>query len=138
MEFTMENIKREIEEVKKKPMTSTTLEWFVLLSRAKKYMCREQPEFNEYDAEKWIHHMNPPARWTKEQTDAVMMQHGYHHKPCEFWVTMNMLFSDYGRTVIKYGLDKAEFWAELAHDFLDDVDAENGKLALYWRDIVKH
>lgn len=51
---------------------------------------------------------------------------------------MNMLFSDYGKTLIKFNMDKPEIWASLAHDFLDDPDAQPDKTGRYWRDIVKH
>ena len=95
-------------------------------------------EFTEEDAKEWAKHMNPPARWTMDQTTAVMHQNGYNHKPCEFWVVMNMLFSDYGKTMIKNNMDKPEVWAALANDFLDDGDAVKDKVGRYWRDIMKH
>ena len=62
----------------------------------------------------------------------------YDHKPCEFYAVMNMLNSDLGRTMAKYGADRPEIWASLAHDWLADPDAEPDKLGRYWRDIVLH
>ena len=51
---------------------------------------------------------------------------------------MNMLNSDVGKTMARYGADRTEVWASLAHDWLSDIDAEPDKLGRYWRDIVKH
>lgn len=116
----------------------TNLEKLNLLCDAMKNLGKVHREFTEDDAKEWASHMNPPARWTMDQTNAVMKQQGYDHKPCEFWVVMNMLFSDYGKTMIKFSADKPEVWASLAHDFIDDPDAGTNKVGRYWRDIVKH
>lgn len=137
--ITLENIEKEIDYIlKHKPLSCDNLEKFVLLCQAMKYMGRIHQKFTEEDAKEWAKHMNPPARWTMDQTTAVMKQQGYDHKPCEFWVIMNMLFSDYGKTMIKFGADKPEVWASLAHDFIDDPDAGTNKVGRYWRDVVKH
>lgn len=137
--INIENIEKEIAYIlDNKPMSCDNLERFVLLCKAMKYLGKTHREFTEADAKEWAAHMSPPARWTMDQTTAVMHQNGYKHKPCEFWVIMNMLFSDYGKTMIKYGADKPEIWAALAHDFIDDIDADEDKVGRYWRDIVKH
>ena len=137
--ITIENIEKEIQYIlDHKPMSCDNLERFVLLCQAMKYMERIHHEFTEEDAKEWAKHMDPPPRWAMEQTSAVMAQNGYYHKPCEFWVVMNMLFSDYGKTLIKNNMDKPEIWAAMAHDFLDDPDAQPDKVGRYWRDIVKH
>lgn len=137
MEFNIENVRHEIEAVKKKPMTASTLEWFILLSRAKKYLCRENPTLSEEDAKRWVAHMDPPARWTKDQTTTVMHGRGYNYDPWVFYVAMNAIFSDFGQTLIRHGVDNIDMWAELAHDFIDDMDADENKVARYWRDIVR-
>lgn len=114
------------------------IRWFNELCEAMRNLSKIHHEFTEEDAKEWAKHMNPPARWTMEQTTSVMHQRGYNHRPCEFWVVMNSLFSDYGKTIIKYNADKPELWADMAHDFIDDGDAVGDKVAKYWRDIVKH
>ena len=137
--ITITNIEKEIDYILgHKPLSCDNLERFVLLCQAMKYMSQMRREFTDEDAQEWAKSMNPPARWTMEQTTAVMNAQGYHHKPCEFWVVMNMLFSDYGKTMVKHSMDKPEVWAALANDFLDDGDAVPDKLGRYWRDIVKH
>lgn len=137
--ITLANIEKEISNIiENKPMTCDNLERFVLLSKAMKYMKHVHRNFTEEDAKEWASHMDPPARWTMEQTTAVMQQRGYDHKPCEFYVVMNMLVSDYGKTMAKYSADRPEIWADLAHDFITDKDAGEDKVGRYWRDIVQY
>lgn len=137
--ITLPNIEREINEVLAKGwMCRDDLKKLVLLGEVMEMMGHVDREFTEEDAKKWVSHMDPPGKWTMEQTTAVMHQHGYHHKPCIFYSVMNMLWSDYGKTVTKYGMDRADFWAEMAHDWIDDPDAEDMKTGRYWRDIVRH
>lgn len=118
-------------------MCRDDLKMLVLLGDAMQYLAHTDREFTEADANDWVAHMNPPARWSMEQTTAVMRQRGYDHKPCVFWATMNAMASDYGKTMAKYGADKPEVWADLADDFIEDADAVDGKVGRYWRDIVK-
>ena len=137
-QITLANIEKEISHIiEHKPMTRENLEAFVLLSRAMKYMKHVHRQFTEEDAKEWVSHMNPPARWTMEQTTAVMHQRGYDHKPCEFYAVMNMLASDYGKTMAKYNADRPEIWADLAYDWIDDKDVPDNKVGKYWRDIVE-
>ena len=137
--ITLANIEKEISNIiENKPMTCDNLERFVLLSKAMKYMKHVHRHFTEEDAKEWASHMDPPARWTMEQTTSVMQQRGYDHKPCEFYVVMNMLVSDYGKTMAKYSADRPEIWADLAHDFITDKDAVEDKVGRYWRDIVQY
>lgn len=137
--ITAKNIEKEMMELlDKAPMTCANLEKFVLLAKSMKYMGRVHREFTEEDAREWVSHMNPPARWTMDQTTAVMQQRGYNHRPCEFYAVMNALASDYGKSIAKYGVDRPDVWADLAHDWLEDADAADGKVGRYWRDIVEH
>ena len=138
-EFTQANIEKWLQEfVKTAPLNCTNAEKFNAMCFAMKNMTHMDRAFSEEDAREWIMHMNPPARWTIEQTTALMNQHGYKHKPCEFWAVMNSLASDYGHTFIKFNIDKPDIWAELAHDWLYDIDAEDDKAGRYFRDIVRH
>ena len=136
--ITTANIEQELAELlDNAPMTCANLEKLVLLSRAMKYLGRVHREFTEEDAQEWVAHMDPPARWTMDQTTAVMNQRGYHHRPCEFWAVMNMLVSDYGAVAAKHGVDRPEFWADMANAFIRDPDAVPDKVGKYWRDIAR-
>ena len=137
--ITNECIEKELTVMLEKgSLTPGNVRWINDLSLLMQNLKKMHHEFTEEDAKEWAKHMNPPARWTMDQTTAVMHQNGYNHNPCEFWVVMNMLFSDYGKTMIKNNMDKPEVWAALANDFLDDGDAVKDKVGRYWRDIVKH
>ena len=52
--------------------------------------------------------------------------------------TMNMMYSDYYKVAEKYGLNRPDFYADLAEAFLNDKDADSGeaKLAQYYYGIV--
>ena len=50
---------------------------------------------------------------------------------------MNMLF-DYGKDLIKNNMDKPEIWAAMAHDFLDDPDAQPDKSRKVLAGYCKH
>ena len=121
--ITIPNIEKEINELLKTGwMCRDDLKKLVLLGEAMEMMGHVHREFSEADAREWVSHMDPPGRWTMEQTTAVM----------------NMMWSDYGAVVKRHGVDKAEFWAELSHAFISDPDAEDMKVGRYWRDIVRH
>lgn len=137
--ITNECIEKELTDLLERGSLSPgNIRWFNDLCKAMQNLGKMHHHFTEEDAKEWVAHMNPPARWTMDQATAVMQQNGFTHKPCEFWVVMNMLYSDYGKTITKHNMDKPEVWAALAHDFLDDGDAVKDKLGRYWRDIVKH
>ena len=100
-------------------------------------------EFTREDAEKWVSHMENEdgttgAHWTMEQTDAVANITGVHVKSCVWWAAMNMMYSDYYGVAAKYGLDRPEFYADLAKAFLMDKDAggAEAKMAGYYHGIV--
>lgn len=138
-EFTQKNIEEWLEEfVENASLTCSNAEKFNVMCKAMKNMSFMHREFTEEDAREWMNHLKPAPRWTMDQTSAVMSQRGYSHKPCIFWAVMNSLSSDYGKTMAKYGADKPEVWADLAHDFIEDMDAAPGKVGRYYRDVVKH
>ncbi len=56
----------------------------------------------------------------------------------DFWVTMNMMYSDYSPVAEKFNVSKPEFYAEMAKAFLFDKDGPDPreKLAAYYDGIV--
>ncbi len=82
------------------------------------------------------------AHWTIEQTTSVAEQNGVmfdHITPEEFYIAMNAMYSDYGKTLMKAGVADVSVFAELAKDFLFDADAvsPSKKLCDYYKYIVK-
>lgn len=137
MEFTLANIEKYIQQLAEQPLTVANAEKLNILCKAMRNMEHIYREFTQHDADEWVAHMKPGAKWTMDETTAVMHKMGYHHKACEFFAVMNAMYSDYGHTARKHKVDYPEFWAEMAHDWLDDEDAVEDKAGKYWRDIVR-
>lgn len=94
-------------------------------------------------AEAWMRGMENEdgtrgPHWTMDQTDKVMSQRGVTCDPVQFWVAMNMMYSDYCKIFQKYGVgDKIDFYADMAKAFLEDKDALPNKLERYYACIVQ-
>ena len=104
----------------------------------------EDEGFTEDDAKAWTAKMENEGgttgpHWSMGQTDAVANITGVHVKSCVWWAAMNMMYSDYYGVAAKYGLDRPEFYADLAKAFLMDKDAggPEEKMAGYYYGVVK-
>ena len=99
------------------------------------------------DLRGWLLHMDNAdgttgQHWTEDQTGSIARVIGVsfdHVTPSEFCAAMNMMYSDYYPVGVKYGVDRAEFYADLAKAFLFDKDgpAPAKKLAEYYHKVVK-
>lgn len=76
--------------------------------------------------------------WSMEKTEEIRRQRGIAAAPLEWWVAMNMIYSDYCVVAEKLGTSTAEFYAGMAKAFLDDKDAQPDKLGRYYEYIVQH
>ena len=56
--------------------------------------------------------------------------------PVEFYVAVNMMYSDYCGIAKQFGVDKPEFYGHLAKAFLTDKDAGPDKLSKYFSEVV--
>jgi hypothetical protein len=95
------------------------------------------------EAEEWCDSMvnadgTKGCHWTLEQTQEVAKQRGITCDKNDFWATMNMMYSDYGKVAKMYSVDNTNFYADMAAAFLQDEDAVDGKLVEYWERIVEH
>ena len=71
---------------------------------------------------------------------AAAMDVRFEHISAWCWnATMNMMYSDYYNTAMKFGVCTPEFFGELAKEFLFDKDGPEPKekLAAYYRGIVE-
>lgn len=76
--------------------------------------------------------------WTLEQAKQIMAQRKIGLDPVQFWVTLNMIYSDYSPVAKKHGLGGSlDFYADMAKAFLDDKDAKPNKLSRYYENIVQ-
>lgn len=95
----------------------------------------------------WLQHMDNAdgstgQHWTEDQTASIAAAIGVtfdHITAEEFCAAMNMMYSDYYTVGVKYGVDRPEFYADLAKAFLFDKDgpAPSEKLAEYYHKVVK-
>lgn len=89
------------------------------------------------EAKKWTAKMQNAdgttgPHWTTDQTSAVMSQKGLALDKSDFFAAINMMYSDYCGVAKTYGIDNANFYADLAAAFLHDKDAVPGKIVKYW------
>lgn len=95
------------------------------------------------EAEEWVEGMQsedgkPGPRWPMHEIERYAGNFGVQgDEIIEFWAVINALYSDYCKVARKYGVDKIEFWADLAKAFIRDKDAEPGKTRLYYECIAK-
>ena len=101
------------------------------------------PSLNEEEAKEWADKMENAdgtagPHWRIEQTEQVRNQRGISCNPIEFWITINMIYSDYSNVFKIYGVrEKIFLYADMAQAFLQDKDANPEKLKLYFEYIVK-
>lgn len=74
--------------------------------------------------------------WDMSQTKALREKLGINVDPLEFYVAVNMMYSDYCGIAKKFGVDNADFYAYMAKAFLEDKDAGPGKLKNYFEEVV--
>lgn len=141
-------------------LTPANIEGFNLVAKAIEHVDKLAARMPKADAEatgkfgranmrEWVDGMDNAdgshgAHWSKGQTIAVGRSHGIDFNgdiSAECWyAALNMMYSDYYPTAVKFGVDRPEFYASLAKDFLCDPDAPGGakgKLEGYYWGVVK-
>lgn len=95
------------------------------------------------EAEEWVRGMQSAdgkkgGRWTLQEIQQYAGNYGISgDEVTDFFAVLNALHTDYGKVARKYGVDKMEFWADLAKAFIRDPDAMPGKVKLYYECIAK-
>lgn len=98
----------------------------------------------QFTAEKWARGMkgmdgNKGPHWSVDQTQQLMKNKQIDCDPWEFYAAMNAIYSDYAPIFQKYGVgDNIDFYIDMAKAFIDDPDAQDDKLARYFKYVVKH
>lgn len=72
--------------------------------------------------------------WTYEEAKALGDKIGVNWEKvskCEYYTILNMMYSDYGKTIKKHGLPET-FFGELANDWFMDADGEEDKTFRYF------
>ena len=132
------------EPVSSRSVGSCTMLMDALCKADKITMEPEASTFTEDDARRWTEHMENDdgsmgAHWTLEQTTAVANSIGVHVDPWIWFAALNMEYSDNFEVAQKYGLDRPEYYADLAKAFLFDKDGggPEAKIAGYYHGIVE-
>lgn len=132
------------EPVSSRSVGSCTMLMDALCKADKITMEPEASTFTEDDARRWTEHMENDdgsmgAHWTLEQTTAVANSIGVHVDPWIWFAALNMEYSDNFGVAQKYGLDRPEYYADLAKAFLFDEDggSPETKIAGYYHGIVE-
>lgn len=107
------------------------------------YDYQEADGLTEDEAMEWVESMSDGKdkrgeKWTMDQTTNLLRQKGYKHDPAEWYAIMHAVYYDYCSVAKKYGLgSNDEFYADLAHAWLDDKDAVENKALVYYECIAE-
>jgi hypothetical protein len=77
------------------------------------------------------------AHWSMEQTKNVLRQRDSNISPEDFYVAMNMMYSDYYKVAKRFNVSSLDFYASMAEAFLNDKDTAENKLSNYFEYVVK-
>lgn len=101
--------------------------------------------FDKQTAMEWVENMEDGegvkgGRYTWHQAQQYAMNKGItgEKRLIEFYAAMNAMYSDYHDVAKKFGVDKPEFYACMAKAFIEDPDAVDDKLAMYYKHVVRH
>lgn len=78
------------------------------------------------------------AHWTLDQVKQVMAQKGIKGDPYEFYMVLNMIYSDYCAVLKKHRVNNLDVYVDLACAWLMDEDAVPDKASAYYEHVVKH
>ena len=106
-------------------------------------MSQAIPKFNKRMAEEWTGKMqnedgSKGPHWRMDQVEQIMRQKNIQCEPAEFFAVVNAMFSDYSEVAQKHGVNKQDFYIDMAKAFLMDKDAVKDKVAAYYMYVVKH
>lgn len=142
----IEKLRERLHELMERPATLGNVEEVRLYAKTiralEKLECGET--FTKEDAFYWVEHMENSdgttgAQWTMDETSAMAKSMGVYLPACIWFAAVNMMRSDYCMVARKHGVDKPEFYADMAQAFLLDKDAgePEEKIAAYYHCIAK-
>lgn len=71
-------------------------------------------------------------RWSRDDIAEYIQEKGIGGHVTDYYLVMNMMVNDYSRTAKTIGQDDAEFYFNLAYDFINDEDGKPDKIARYF------
>ena len=107
----------------------------------KLYEIVEGKKLSEEKAKEWVANMVPPAKWSIDEVKSVKESKNVNIPLIDFYVIMNMLYSDYGDILGEEITDDVlEKYIDMAEDWYYDDDIHmpgSEKLYCYWKHFVK-
>ena len=94
------------------------------------------------DAERWVRHMHGAdgtkgGRWSLQEVMQYAGNYGvYGDDVIEFFAAMNALYTNFVGVAKQYGVDKVDFWTDLAKAYMHDANAMPGKIKKYYEHIA--
>ena len=153
MDITGEALEREIEWIKTCPATRENMRCYAALLTIRHRIGadrkEEEHEPHEHhmtmdDARQWAEKMknadgSSGPHWTIAQTEQVKRENGMRYNAAEFFAVMNAIYSDFCVALKECGISEhnTDCYAKLAHAWINDQDAEEGKAKRYFEFIVK-
>lgn len=106
-------------------------------------MSQATPKFNKRMADEWTAQMqnedgSKGPHWSMDQVRQVMEQKKIDCDETEFFAVLNAIYSDYSAVAQKHGVNKQDFYLDMAKAFLQDKDAVKDKASAYYLYIVRH
>lgn len=91
-------------------------------------------EIDEDEAEDIVRAMHPYGeKWPRAEIKAFIGGKGVAKEHClHYYLVMNMMFNDHRDTGKKYGMDRTDFYFDLAKEFIEDPDAKPHKVEHYF------
>lgn len=91
---------------------------------------------DEHTARMWVGRMSGGEHFKVEQTEQQRMAVCPDCDRWEWFVAMNAMYSDHCETAKKMNIDRPDYYAHMARDFLKDTDAKPHKLRRYMEHIA--
>lgn len=92
---------------------------------------------DEHTARHWVSKMEGGEKFKVDQADQLRQAHCPGCDKWEFYVALNMMYSDYCEAFKKLGMDRVDAYVMMAKSFLEDKDAGPHKLRKYMETIPK-
>ena len=140
----IKKLRERLHELMERPVTLGNVEEVRLYAKTiralEKLECGET--FTKEDALYWVEHMENSdgttgAQWTMDETSAMAKSMGVYLPACIWFAAVNMMRSDYCMVARKHGVDKPEFYADMAAACLDDEDAAPNKAGRYYHCVAE-
>jgi hypothetical protein len=103
--------------------------------KMKLYGMANDYKFDKDYAMEIVSKMKPLAEvWDMETTTDVKNQYEINADDCDFYIVLNSLANDYGKII---SVEEVETYAKMADAFINDADAKDNKVWIYYTKIPK-